>query len=291
MTVALTDGPLGLEALHVWTPADGGPAITLNNLAAVPRVEFDRMTGFRSLPDADDNRQARTAQIGESALPGLVRGKTFTPEGHLVARSMQALRQLGEAMRAAFGQRDLEGTWSAIPDPAYGDNTHFWQCTARVLQLDIDEELLFSPQSLPSPYQLHFLLGLRMSDPRFTWTDVQDTGTDPVSVIATNLGTAPAEPTITVPVTGTTGSHVDVSVFNDTADWQLTLLNLPYTGDLVCDFAARTLMVGTHDVSTYVDTFASTWRDRGKAGLARGANTIRQTGGSSIQVTFRHTSW
>lgn len=286
MTVALTDGVLGLEAIHVWTPSNG-PALTLNDLSQRFRIKFDRMTGLKSLPEAENNSFLRTARIGETLLPSLVRGKTITIDGRLQAATMADLRQMQWNMSRAFGERDIEGTWSASPHQDYGDNTHYWQTIARVLQLDTDEELTRGRTSLPSPYQTRFLLGLRLADPRWTWTDQQVSPTNAGQVTVTNQGNAPADPTITV----TRSGAGTVTITNDTTGRLLQFASLPGTGTLVVNFAARTVTLGGADARTYLDSYASTWWDRGAEGLRSGANTIKQTGGTSIQVNWKHTSW
>lgn len=286
MGVALADGPRGLEATHVWTPDEPATSpVVLNDRGALPRFWLDRIGGFKSLPDADDNRQSRTARIGESPLPGLVRGKTITPEGRIQATSLQELRQQESLLQAALGERDLEGGWAAVPKPGLGDDTFHWETRGRVLQLDVDDEFTYDANAQPTPWQKAFLLGIRLSDPRWTWTDTQLSAENASQVTVTNEGTAPAELVVTVG-----GASGTVTVFNDTIGDQLRFVGLP-AGDLVLDSAARTATIAGDDVLAYLDSFASTWWDRGRPALRRGANTIRQTGGSSVQVSFRHTSW
>jgi len=285
MTVALTDGPLGLEAIHVWTPGDGAAALTMNDLSTRFRIKFDRMQGWRALPEADNNAFPRTARIGETPLPSLVRGKTLTIEGRMQAASMQLLRQMEWAMATAFGERDLEGTWSAIPNPGYGDNTAYWQTAGRILQYDPDEELTRGRTALPSPYQAHFLLGIRQSDPRWTWSAAQ-TATAAGQTTVTNQGNAPAEPTISVTSPGAT-----TVIYNDTLTKKLRFTSVPAGSPLIVNFAARTALLGAVDALPYLDSYTSDWWDRSTPGLRPGANIIRQTGGTGLTVAWKHTSW
>jgi hypothetical protein len=286
VTVALTDGPLGLEATHVWTPGDGGAPIVLNDLTDKYGIRFDSMPGFRSLPEADNNAFPRTARMGETPLPSLVRGKTFTVNGRLRAQTMRLLRQMEWSMAAAFGERSLLGTWAAVPNPDYGDDTVFWQTNGRVLQYDPDEALAAAKTALPSPYQTPFLLGIRQTDPRWVWSDPVASPTNSGMVTVTNEGNAPAELVATV-----AGASGTTTVFNDTITAQLKFVGLP-SGTLVIDSGARTALIGTDDALPFMDTLLSNWWDRGTPGLQPlVANTIRQTGGSSIQVGFHHTAW
>lgn len=286
MGVALADGPRGLEATHVWTPDEPATSpVVLNDRGALPRFWLDKIGGFKSLPEADDNRQPRTARIGESPLPGLVRGKTITPEGRIQATSLQELRQQESLLQAALGERDLEGGWAAVPKPELGDNTHYWETRGRVLQLDIDDEFTYDANAQPTPWQKAFLLGIRLSDPRWTWTQAQLSAINATQVTVTNQGTAPAELVVTV-----AGASGTVTVFNDSIGAQLRFAGLP-AGDLIIDSAARTAQVAGGDALPYLSSLLSNWWDGGVPALRRGTNTIRQTGGSTIQVAFKHTSW
>lgn len=290
MAYAMLDGPLGLEGFHVWTPAnDPSLAITMNDLtpgATVHYIRFKRMPGFRALPEADDNRQPRTARVGENVMPSMVRGKTFTVEGLIQAASMAELRQMEWAMSAALGERDLEGTWSTLPHSAYGSQAAYWQAAMRVMQYEPDEEFTIAPDAALGPYQLHFLLGMRMSDPRWTWSAAPAAATGGGSATAVNLGNAPAEPIITV-----SGAGTNVSIGNDQLNKGLRFEGMSGGGSLVVNFAARTATLAGVDAAPYLDSYDSTWWDRGVPGLRPGSNDITQTGGSGLSVAWRHTAW
>lgn len=299
MPVTMIDGPGGLEFTHNWAPGDGSTAVLMNKLLTtdlstvlLPRIKFEAMPGFRSLPDAQDNRQDRTARIGESTLPSMARGKTFTINGKLQAANMTDLRGLERQMLAAFGERDLEGTWSAIPLAAWDTvnaGTKYWQATMRVLQYEPQTDFPAGVNALPTPYQLPFLLGMRMSDPRWSWSDPVVGASNPTSVVATNLGNAPAEPTITVTV-----PTDPVIITNTTTGGILYFTGFsPGMGTLTINFAARSAVfaIGSVDAMPFFSSLGSTWWDRGQPGLKAGANTIQLFGGSSIQVTHRHAAW
>ena len=65
MAVAIIDGILGLEARHRWNGI-----FLLNDLeGGLPRTKLTRITGIHSLPEADDEREPRTAMIGEWIFP------------------------------------------------------------------------------------------------------------------------------------------------------------------------------------------------------------------------------
>lgn len=277
----LSQGPRGLEATHIWEPGDGTASLTMNLLSAVPRIKFDAMPGFRSLPDAEDNRSPLTARAGEITYPSLVRGKTWTVEGRLQARSMDELRALEYAMMGAFGERDLLGNWHSVP---VGDGS-FWTCSARVLQYEPQTVFDASLRHPRGPHQISFLLGMRMSDPRFYWS-VQQTATHASAVVALNEGRAPTDPIITVEDVGDT-----VIVANDTTGKTLHFNGINVAGDLVINFLERTASIGVVDAAPYLDPYLSDWWDRSQAGIVPGANGIVQSGGSSITVAYWHASW
>lgn len=291
---ALTDGIPELEGIHTWTPGDGGSALTMNRLRVLatgavllPRIAFDTMEGFRALPDAQDNREDRVARVGETPLPGVARGKTFTVEGRMQALTLQAVKQLRWSMLTAFGERDIEGTWSALHQTTVadvtGDDTEFWQSTARVL--DFRPDGAFVKKSTDAAgYELGFALVMRHSDPRWSWNQAAS-ASHASSAACTNQGNAPAEPTITI-----TGASGTVTVTNTTIDKQLVFQSLP-AGTLVVDFARRTALIGAADASPYLDAYESDWWDRGVPGLRPGANTITLTGGTNISVAWRHAAW
>lgn len=159
MTYSAGAGPLGLQGRHTWNGI-----FTLNNLeAGMPYVDLDRITGLFSLPEADDLRDPRVGANGEVIYPSFTRGKTITYEGRLIAAN-EGIYGFRWFMLGAFANNQSnEGQMVITPHPAWGGGG--WGFNARVLALDIDDEVTVeSLQALPSPYQLNFVLSLRMRD-------------------------------------------------------------------------------------------------------------------------------
>jgi len=289
MTVALNHGPLGLEAKHIWTPGDGSAVLTMNDRQAATQVRFKRMPGFRAKAPSDNNREPRTGRHGSNPLPSLARNKSFTVEGQLIAPTLAALRALEFTVQAALGDPDAEGTWAAVPHVDYGSITEYWEMLARCTAFDPDEEFVFEPTHTRGVYQLGFQASFEMSDPRWLWSDpASEIGV--ASVVATNLGNAPAEPTVTIDNPGAA-----VTIANTTLGKQLVFLGMGApSADLVVDFAAGTATFGVDgpDAMRFVDEYESNWMDRGVAGLkASAANTVTQTGGAGLTVAWQHAAW
>lgn len=150
------NGPLGLQGRHHWS---GG--FMLNDMESMPRVDLDRITGLFSLPDVDDLRDPRIGANGEVLYPSFTRGKTVTYEGRLITPTGDRLYSYRWEMLGAFAEQSDEGTMTMTPHPDWGGGG--WAFQARVLGLDIDDEIITDKMTkLPSPYQLHFVLSLRM---------------------------------------------------------------------------------------------------------------------------------
>lgn len=163
MTYDASMGPLGLQGRHQWNSG-----IVLNDLAGgLPYIDLDTITGLFSLPEVEDLRDPRIAANGEVIYPSFTRGKTVTYEGRIVTQTTEQLVQYRWLMMAAFGDQTNEGTMSITPHPDWG--TGGWTYQARVLTCDIDDEIIAERMSqMPSPYQLHFILSLRMKNNAFT---------------------------------------------------------------------------------------------------------------------------
>lgn len=298
MTVLLEDGPGGLENTHTFTPAVGSP-VTMNVLRdetgiLLPRIKFDEMPGFRSLPDADDNRAAKTGRDGENVYRSLVRGKSFTVTGRLQATDMASLRALERSMMAAFAERNFEGVWESVPLDAWAGSEEaqagHWRASGRVLQFEPDTSFKTSLSSVPTAYQLGFTLGIRLSDARWFWSLPTTSDPDASSVTVENRGIAPSDPIVTVADPGAA-----LTVTNTTTGKTLEFaFDAPLSGDLVIDFGARTAFLdgGTYpDYTSYMATATSDWWDADADGLVAGENVISQTGASSVQVTFHHATY
>ncbi len=287
MPVAVADGILGKEAVHIWTPYSGA-ALALNNLEATPRYKFDDITGLHDLPDADNFRSNRIAAIGELTHPSGVRGKTVVYEGVIQARNSQEMRAMSNAMRLAFSERSLEGTMTAVPHASYGTEYHAY--TARVESLKIDDKDVVVNDGHPrSVYQRGFVLALRQSDPRYYLpAHSVNEDSDAGSVNVTNIGTAHVDPIITI------GGAFGVTAIGRQGG-PVLVVNLT-TGDveeLVFDFWARTITVndGETDVSAQIDVMSSNWWDAHVQGIPPGNSLVSHVGGTFLTVEFTPASW
>lgn len=284
MPVAVADGILGKEAVHTWTPWSG-PALALNNLELTPRYMFEQITGLHDLPDADDFRSPRFGTIGELTHPSGVRGKTVVYEGIIQARNSQEMRSMANAMRAAFRERNREGTMTAVPHPSYG--TEYFSYTARVTSLKIDDNEVVTNVGHPRDvYQKGFMLTLRQSDPRYYMPAHAVAVNGPNLVNVTNIGTAHVDPVIHV--AGATGV-----VGIGRSGGPLLVLELPGGPyQLEFDFWKRSITTDAGvDMSAYLSVINSTWWDALVEGIPPGAHAVSLVGGSEILVQFTPASW
>lgn len=259
-------GPPGLEGRHQWLSAVAGLSAMLNDLAAVPRIKVDKIPGFYSAADAEDNRQAKTGRRGDLVLPSYTRGKTITYEGRVQARSLIECREVAAGLRGAVAERNLEGTMEITYHPDYA--TGVWHYEARVIAFDEDEEFT-APRTHPKgPWQHRFVLSLRMSDDRFYFTTpviVPSQAAGGFSV--THGGNADADPTITAVVAaGATATFSNNQVLVAGVAARLRFVGLP-AGDLVLNFNQRTATINGVDAMGYFDESYSTWWNEGVVGL------------------------
>lgn len=163
MTYTAANGPLGLQGRHTWNGV-----FTINDLAyGLPQACLDRITGLFSLPESDDLRDPLIGANGEVTYPTYTKGKTVTYEGRLITIDGEGLYAYRWQMLTAFADQSNLYTMSITPHPTWGSGG--WTYQARVLALDIDDEYLEQDLTVqPSPYQLHFILSLRMSNNVFT---------------------------------------------------------------------------------------------------------------------------
>jgi hypothetical protein len=295
MTVELGDGVLGLEALHTWQASEWY-ALTIGDLAANPRYKIDRISGLHSLPEGDDSRGNRTGQIGEVAYPSDIHGKTVVYEGRIQAKTLKALREATMDMRSAFSRRVTEGRMDVAPLDAYGTVDHYFH--ARAIQLDIDEEQLTGPRNL-WPFQRRFILGLRMSDPRFyAPTLITDSG-KPLGLTVTsyqNDGNAPTDPVFTIegPVFGNiiierTSPNPKQLRFTSLGEGEI-----PAGETVTVDFATRTATVTNGLVLMgHYDFALSDWWDPQEEGLMPGAQNIRvqASGTGTWGISYTSANW
>jgi len=163
LTYTASAGPLGLQGRHTWNST-----FTINDLAyGLPVAALDKITGLFSLPEMDDLRDPVVGGNGEVIYPTFTKGKTITYEGRLITIDGEGLYAYRWQMLNAFADQSNEHTMLITPHPSWGSGG--WTYNARVLACDIDDEYLEQNlETLPSPYQLHFVLSVRMHNNVFT---------------------------------------------------------------------------------------------------------------------------
>jgi hypothetical protein len=271
----------------------------LNDRASVasPNYWVETIPGLQSLPDAEDLRDLATGRSGEIARRSVRRGKTITYNGSVRARSAADMRSGMAALTAAF-QDMVEGQMVITPNPSYAPGvTRTYN--ARALSCDPGDEVL--DPNARWPFQMPFVIGLRMSDPRFY--DPTPVAQDTASIIATTGLVLPvvapfvipssgaAAGTVVVTNPGNTDADPVVDIYGPITDPVLTDLTLGrtlvFTGvtlgstDFIrANFATRqVLFQGTSDYRSSWDALASSWWDPGQPGLPPG-NTTVQLGGT-----------
>src|SRR5262245_23464158 len=291
MTTSIHDGPGGLECKHTVN------GLILGDQAATPRYKLDRITGIHSLPETDDDRRPRTAFLGEVTYPSYPRGKTVVYEGRIQATTLDNMRRMANNLRAACSERSVEQQVLITPHSSWGSDD--WGYYARVLQLDLDDEQITSPYHARGPYQRGFVLGLRMSDPRFYWKLNASAGVQQSIGNANNSqqslvngGTAPSDPLFDVVVgTGNPNveiTNIDVMTSNGTARLRF---NAVPSSTLQVNFFTRTVTLNGNDAFKYFDTVYNQWWDELIPGFRPGTNRINVTGCVSWNVHWWHRSW
>lgn len=278
MTVVMSDGPLGLEAVHEWTSGGfGSPQFTLNDMAALPgRVKVSKIGGWRSQPDLPDPGQVqRYGRMGVDALGVSPGGKTLSYEFLVKERTPQLFRQTEAAITRAFAERSVLGTMKVKPVTGYGDPGDYWWFNARVMACDMDEGMDGSLSDPRGWWRTNGILTLFMFEPRFFWADQTDTGADASSpLVVTNDGFIDANPQLLVTVT----TACDLLQIENTTlggGINLSFDNLP-AGTWVIDFATRQVYDAgdpTVDGYSYMAVEKPWWSER-VPGLVPGANSI-----------------
>lgn len=296
MATDMLDGYLGLEAKHVWY--DG---FVLNDLSVwMPSsayAKLQRITGWHSLPEADDNRDPLTGRIGEIVYRSFPRGKSVSYEGDIIAINAQQLRRFGNQMRSAFSDRSNEHTMQVVPDADYGST--IWEYNARTVSFDMDDEVTIDHLAVPTEYQQHFILTLRLSDPRYYLVGgASSVGPQAGGVheIIDNAGTAPVDPTFTITVPSAAGG---ITIGNITqinprtgANYRLFFNSGVPAGTLTVDFKARTASMGDGtDVLPLLNPTQSDWWDEDAVGLLPGNNELTVTGVTDWTVAWNIASW
>lgn len=317
--VALTGYPLpGIEARHSWQPASG-PAFPLGGVdpsarATWPNYRVSKIDGRHAKPDSDDKRDLRTGGIGEVARRTLLRGKTEAWQGVVRGRTLLELRQGVGALQAALAENE-EGTMTILAPASYVGMPDFTY-TARVIQCSAPDEQTFGPDRRETGgWERAFTLGLRLSDPRYYETTLRTAQSSPLlssqgvslpvsvpfaipgpavppgSLVASNGGTAPADPTLDL-----YGPWADPGVVNDTVGAALIFKEGSLTINdgqvLSLDFRTRQITLGGQPVSRdRIDWDLSNWWDAGVPGLAPGDNRLRMVGGGASDPAKLIASW
>jgi len=171
MPVTALEGPLGLEAHHIW---QGGGGFTLNDLmSGVPRARLTRITGLHDLPEAEDPREHYSQLHFETAYPGFTKGKTIVYEGFVEGIDLHQVRAAVTAMRQAFSDRTVEADMTVVAPAAYGALP--WSYRAKCIAFECVDEPPQFLNRLPYKEAREFALTLRAADARF-WQASTATG-------------------------------------------------------------------------------------------------------------------
>jgi hypothetical protein len=265
----IDDGILGIEALWTWN------GWLWTDRQADEHVHLIKLVGPHDGPDHADPRAPKIGRIGERAFPTSSLGVTYVFEGEARAKTLPGLRAFGTMLRAAFADVRSEGEMSVQAHADLGGPAGVFHARRMPGGLQMPDRQGTVRWSRP------FTLGLRLSDPRvyFPALAVDVTGS-PAAV--TNVGTAPADPLLTL-----AGAAGDVVVTDGTRT--LTFVDVP-AGTMVIDFAARTAKVGAVHCKLVVAD--SDWWDSHVDGIAAGATvSIAETGATSVRVQFTPAVW
>jgi hypothetical protein len=308
----------GIEARHMWEPAIGAPflfgGVDVAARATWPNFRVQKIDGRHARPDANDQRDPATARMGEIVRRSLLRGKTEAWQGLVRGRTLRELREGSESMLSAFAEND-EGTMTIVPPASYGSMPEFTY-RARVIACSVPDEQTFGPdRQETSGWERAFQLSLRLSDPRYYEAPERSVSstpsgssaqgvTVPLSVpfyvpgsstalgglVASNVGTAPAEPIFDIH-----GPVSDPGLVHDDLDLALLFksgsLTVASNQVLTVDFNDRQMTLdGGHVSRDRLDWTRSNWWDAGAMGLRVGDNRVRLVGqavGGSAFVTCR----
>jgi hypothetical protein len=205
-------------------------------------------------------------------------------------------------MTAAFAEND-EGTMTIVPPASYGSMPSFTY-RARVIACSVPDEQTFGPDRIEtSGWERTFQLSLRLSDPRYYEAPERSASSTPVgsvsggftaplrapfyvpgsstalgSLVAQNVGTAPAEPVFDIH-----GPVTDPGLVHDDLDAALLFksgsLTVGPNQVLTVDFNTRQMTLdGGHVSRDRVAWNLSNWWDAGVQGLRVGSNRVRLVG-------------
>jgi Phage tail protein len=279
--VAISDGYPGIDTTHSWS---GGTV--LNNLThGTVRVKVDKVTGWYSLAESEDNKIKNTGRRGSTPLPSTSIGKTIVYEGRIQARTRLAAMQRAREMRRAFRDKSNLGRMTLDGNPD-------WFFDARVMQFDADDDTALLRPTAPYPFTIGFTLGLHLLDPRFYVVGevVSATQASGATLAVTNEGDTDTDPVFEVVLTGGGGNilleNLSVNTSNGTAKLSVNVLT---AGTVLIDFKNRSIKVGVQDFSGGLDITTSQWWDELIPGLNPGVNNIRVTGGAWL-IKHHHAS-
>jgi hypothetical protein len=165
------DGPPDLTATHIWTPAGGGGVTTLNSQVTwpptLPWTRIMRITGWRSAPESEDLREARTVGHGEIVYPSRYLGKTVAYECRCEAATVQSVSGHLTGIQRGFMNNKDEGLMTVTPYSGFGGGS-VWTFNARALDFEADPNWEYNPlDNQGAFFKWGFILSLRMSNPYF----------------------------------------------------------------------------------------------------------------------------
>jgi hypothetical protein len=299
MPVALADGPLGLEASHVWHGGIDGGNLTLNELSVFPRYRLTRIRGLFSAPEFEDEREPAFAQSGEFAYPSLMRGKTAVYEGLIEANTLQEIRQMRSILVNGFSGQLSEGRVEIHPHPDYG--ILVWEYNAKCTAVEVEDVPPPHMNRLPTKEVREFTVTLRLSDPRFYVLGTNDTGAQAAAFSITNTGLVPTDPLFVIDV-NLIAEDGFFTVVNESIEAQFTIVfpeGTPEAGKVYVDFKTRKLTyypdsapATEQDIPMYFNNALTNWTDRGMPGLVVGLNALSWTSSpagiiNTVQVLHR----
>lgn len=286
--------------------------VRLGDLTVWPRYRLTGLPGFKSLGDLEDARDLPAGRGREIPRQALRRGKAFTYQGVIEARSQPELDAGIDALVAACVPTDeqrfaVTSKLPALPrDPTLPVSDTNPAVTVPATWFMGRVTALDPPEQHPDPvalrsdtygYERTFALGVRMSVARFyaeTPSIVQTAGitniggtplpwTLPVTIEAPGAasgaatltvgGTAPADPIVDL-----YGPSTNPGVRSDTLDREVRFtLSLADGQFLRIDFRDRSaLLDGTEDVGYLLDYELTDWWDGDTPGLlAASVNSLR----------------
>lgn len=262
----IDSGPPGIEARHTWQGL-----IALNNISdrSNGHIKLTNISGLHGIPDAPDNSAPHKGRRGTYPYPTQPKSKTVQYTGVVRAKTLEKTRRLANMATNAFRDRNTEGVM-VIAGVAGGPS---WWFRARPQACEIPDEQTNGPDYVWK-WERAFDLQLMLYDPRIYL------GAPETPLIGGATGTA----TINNP--GRTDSDPifyisafaggDLEFQNDANQRLLRFEDLP-SGDLVCNFYRRTIIINNVEYSGHMHP-NSDWWDESVQGLLPGNNTLHVYG-------------